>query len=696
MLAVAVSIAMLIALAMLGKRSLDEVPALVQGAREVEGSARDLHDLLMLVRRAEAGQRGFIITGAQRYLEPYDASLALIPSLLDRIGSAAASRGDAGRFAALKADVTTKLDELALTIRLSRMEGLAAARSEVLSDRGRDAMRRIESAIAEWQTERYSVLERRRDGVLDAIRSLDRAGTVGVSLAASLLAFAAVVGMRERRLRRTAEAQSTDAREALARSNAELSRRHLAYLQAMKEVAFRYDWARNRVHWEGDTTDILGEDWIGQDMPLDQWRARIHPEDLPAYMAEGERRRQSRGLFRLTVRVRQHDGGWRWVEQRGIIQHNSAGEGVETIGVFRNVDDLVRAEQERATAASRFDALLDSIRDGFLAVDGGWTYVYVNETAARILHKARSEMIGHDMWTVFPTARALPFHDACQRVRRTGEPEVLEQYFAPTQRWYLNHFYPFGAGLSIFLEDITDRKVTERERDDARQRLAQFTEQLDRTVELERTEIARRIHDDLGQAMTALKYDVAWVQRRLRDAAMPDPMPIVEQLVAMNQHIDDTVGIARGLARDLRPAVLSDLGLAAALRAHALEWSARSGIVCECRAADVSLPPAMESALYRIAIEACTNILRHAQAKHAWVRLEADGQAVHLEVGDDGVGFEPERPLLDGSLGLLGITERAALLGGQALIDAAPGCGTRVHVHLPLAASQGYTEAPSA
>lgn len=686
LMAMIVSVGMLVPLALMGKQSLVEVPALVNGAREVERRARDLRDLLILVRRAEASQRGFLIAGAQRYLEPYDDSLVAIPPLLERIRGSAASSGDASRFAELKADVITKLDDLALTIRISRDSGLEAARSEVLTDRGRHAMRRIEAVIAGWQREQYEVLEHRRDGALEAIATLNRVGTVGVSLVAGLLTLAAVMTVRERRLRRIAEVQSAMAREALAKSNKDLSRRNLAYLQAMKEVAFRYDWSQATVHWEGDTTDILGEDWIGRSTPLAEWNARIHPEDLPAYMAEGERRRRSRGLFRLTIRVRQQDGSWRWVEQRGIIQHDSAGEGVETIGVFRNVDELVKAEQERTAAAQQFDALLASIRDGFLALDGEWTYVYVNETAARILHKARSEMIGRELWAVFPTARTLPFHDTCQRVRSTGEPEALEQYFAATQRWYLNHVYPFGAGVSIFIEDITDRKVAEQERDEARQRLEQFTEQLDRTIESERTEIARRIHDELGQAMTALKYDVAWVKRRVGSATVPDPGPVIDQLDAMNRHIDDTVTIARGLARDLRPAVLSDLGLAAALRTHALEWSARSGVVCECRTADVDLPAATESALYRIVIEACTNILRHARARRAWVRLEMDGHAVHLEIGDDGIGFDPDGPLRRGSLGLLGITERAVLLGGQAIIDAAPGCGTRIHVHVPLVA----------
>lgn len=301
--------------------------------------------------------------------------------------------------------------------------------------------------------------------------------------------------------------------------------------------------------------------------------------------------------------------------------------------------------------------------------------------------------MGRRLWDVFPTARGLPFAEACYRVKRTGDPESLEQYFAPTGRWYLNHIYPFGTGVSVIFEDVTERKRAEQQRDEARHRLAQFAEELDRTLEAERTEIARQIHDELGQAMTAPKYDVVRAQRRLAHSARADGGPLLDQLAEMGKHIDATVDVARRLARDLRPATLTDLGLGTALRAHAASWSNRAGIPCQCDIADMTLPPELGTTLFRIAAEALTNVLRHAQAQRAWIEARIDGGCVELLIGDDGVGFDPAAALRRTSLGLIGITERAALLGGNAEIDSSPGHGTTIRVRVPIAPAPATTGA---
>lgn len=683
--ALAGSVAMLFLIAFLGWRSATTLSTLLDEAREVEQATQGLRDVLVALLNAETGQRGYLITGEDRYLDPYRSGVRDVSAALARLERSATHPVEAAGLAKIRADTARKLAELDRTLAMARDGDRDGARRVILSDEGRDTMQRIRAELDRWRQDRIETLDRHGRSAIGAARDLSRIGTAGFVVAVALLSLAGWLGLAERRRRLAAERESARSRDALQKAHADLSRQTHGYIHAMQEVAYRYDWLTDRLAWERDTTDLFGEDLSTHPISLNEWFSRVHPDDLAALLAGREQRLRSTGVFREAVRARHRDGRWRWIELRGVIHRDDTGRPVETIGVFRDVDDLITAERERSAAARQFDALLASIRDGFLAVDDSWTYVYVNDTAARILFKSRTEMIGRTMWDVFPTARGLPFEAACLRVKETGEPLSLEQYFDLTGRWYLNHIYPFGSGLSIFLEDITDRKMTEQQRDDARHRLAHFAEELDRTMETERTEIARRIHDDLGQALTALKYDVAWIERRLSASDASDGELLRAHLDAMKLLIDETVASARHLARDLRPAALTDLGLATVLRAHARDWSARAGIACDCDVDDTRLPPPAESALYRIALEACTNILRHAGASRAWIRLKAGAQEAELEVGDDGTGFDPVEISRRGSLGLLGITERAALLGGRAAIESSPGRGTRIRVRLPLA-----------
>ncbi|MFO1318272.1 MAG: CHASE3 domain-containing protein [Burkholderiales bacterium] len=684
--ALAIGVGLLCALAYESRQNVANQITLVGQTRAVEHASRGLRDLLIAVQAADTSERGFLLTGEARYLAPYQKGIDAAVAALERARDGALRDGERERYDRLRAEVETKLDALRRSMALARAGSLAAAREIIHTDPYRGSMTRISERVTAWDAERFAALEARREEVIANARSLDRLGAGVFVLAMALLVVSGIATVRERSRRRAAEDESAAARAALSRANARLVRQNEAFIRAMKEVAYRYDWSSRLIRWQGDTDEVLGEDVSGSPMTLAQWHARIHPDDLLIVQSGREQRRRSTGVFTITFRLRQADGGWRAVEQRGVILRDEDGQGFETIGVIRDVSDAVVAEAEKAAMTQRFDALLGSIRDGFLAVDDAWTYVYVNETAAGMLMTPRDAMVGHNLWEVFPSARGLPFDHTCRRVMASGEPAVLEQYFALTSRWYRNHIYPFGTGLSIFLEDITDRKDAEHERDEARRRLAQFVGSLDRAVEAERTGIARAIHDELGQALTGLKYDIAWMQRRLAREEPASTDPILEHLAGMSRHIDDTVNRARRLARDLRPAMLNDLGLAASLRSHADEWSKRSGIARNCVTDAGRLPGTVETALYRIALEACTNILRHAQAQHAWLHLRAHDDGIDLEIGDDGIGFDPVAALRHDSLGLLGITERAALAGGEATIDAAPGRGTRIRVRIPAQA----------
>jgi signal transduction histidine kinase len=202
----------------------------------------------------------------------------------------------------------------------------------------------------------------------------------------------------------------------------------------------------------------------------------------------------------------------------------------------------------------------------------------------------------------------------------------------------------------------------------------------------ERTGIAREIHDVLGQALTALKMDLAWLARRVTEPGT-GAEPLVEKLQAMSEATDEIIQQVRRISSELRPGVLDDLGLLAAIEWQAQEFEGRTGTLCavESGVGDAHFPRDVSTALFRIFQEALTNVARHAEARHVGVRLALAGDDVSLEIRDDGRGITEAQAGNPRSLGLLGIRERARHLGGAATIVAGATGGTVVSVHVPRA-----------
>jgi signal transduction histidine kinase len=216
------------------------------------------------------------------------------------------------------------------------------------------------------------------------------------------------------------------------------------------------------------------------------------------------------------------------------------------------------------------------------------------------------------------------------------------------------------------------------------ERLRALAANLESVREEERTQIARELHDQLGQALTAMKFDLAWLTARLvqKDATL------ARKAKAVTAQMDAMVKTVRRIATELRPGMLDDLGLAASIEWQARDFEKRTGIVCEVSVSSPDLPltRAQSVALFRIFQEALTNVARHASAQHIEVtlRVAATPETLTLQVHDDGRGIQADEITGLHSLGLLGMRERAQRLGGTFDIQGVPGDGTIVTVSIPL------------
>jgi signal transduction histidine kinase len=218
----------------------------------------------------------------------------------------------------------------------------------------------------------------------------------------------------------------------------------------------------------------------------------------------------------------------------------------------------------------------------------------------------------------------------------------------------------------------------------------QLSRQLVSAQEAERRRVARELHDELGQALTALKINLDLAQRALAAAAPPELAKLQHNLREARALAGQTLELARDLALDLRPAMLDDLGLAAALRWTVDRYERRTGqkLHCQINLAGLNLSPELEIALYRLINEALTNVARHAAAGQVWVYLGVEKGRLLARVKDNGRGFDlaawQQSPAASTSLGLISMRERAALLGGELTIASKPGRGTTVEARFPL------------
>ena len=232
--------------------------------------------------------------------------------------------------------------------------------------------------------------------------------------------------------------------------------------------------------------------------------------------------------------------------------------------------------------------------------------------------------------------------------------------------------------------DVTERKRAEEKLQHSFEQLRALGARLQKVREEERTRVAREIHDQLGQALTAIKMDLAALVREL-PADRTQPSVRIERLLKL---VDETIQAVRRIATELRPGILDDLGLAAAVEWAAEEFQARTGTTCRVRLpeSDIAMDSERATAVFRIFQETLTNIARHANATEVDVILARSNEDLSLEVRDNGKGIADAKLLESQSLGILGMRERALLLGGEFAISSAPGAGTTVKVQIPVAA----------
>ena len=240
--------------------------------------------------------------------------------------------------------------------------------------------------------------------------------------------------------------------------------------------------------------------------------------------------------------------------------------------------------------------------------------------------------------------------------------------------------YNEAPAIYVGFNDITERKRIEQALFESREQLRELSAYMEAIREEERKRIAMEIHDELGQLLTALKMDVSLLKMRL--SGDPDAAKKTDD---MRELVETTIWMVRNVASHLRPAALN-FGIVSALEWLVEDFSRRNNIPCQFRinGSEPVLPDAHATAVFRIVQASLTNVARHARATRADVTLTRSATGLDLHVSDDGCGFDQDLGLKSDSYGVLGMRERARLIGASLLIDSSPGTGTSVSIHIPL------------
>lgn len=345
---------------------------------------------------------------------------------------------------------------------------------------------------------------------------------------------------------------------------------------------------------------------------------------------------------------------------------------------------------------ARLSGIVQSAMDAIITADENQRIVLFNPAAERVFRCPAAEAIGSPLERFIPERfRAAHRHHVEQfgttgaTSRKMGDLTVLYGLRADGEE------FPIDASISqvvvggkklytVVLRDITLRRQAEEDLRESHDRLRELTAALESVREDERARISRELHDELGQQLTALRMDVSWLASRL-SSSQP---ALLEKLNGMKATIDATVRATRQISAELRPLVLSELGLVAAAEWLVQDFSRRTGIKAELDLDldehGLTLDDRLATAMFRALQESLTNVARHSRASRVDVCLAAPDGALVLKVQDNGRGMAPGEERKSGSFGLLGMRERVQALGGKVMVRSSPGKGTTVEVSVPL------------
>jgi PAS domain S-box-containing protein len=462
-----------------------------------------------------------------------------------------------------------------------------------------------------------------------------------------------------------------------------------------KVGGWEWDVEKQEMFWTEETYRIHdfvpGELALGSAEHIARSLACYRPEDRPLVLKVFQNCAEAGQPYDLELPFTTATGRRLWVRTTAEAVLDK-GKIVKVVGNLMDITDRRRVEHSLRESEERFRILFEQAGVGVAIIDTlTGRFVQVNQKYCDIVGYSLEEM---QQTTFMAITHPDDLEGDWGQMQQLREGAIRgftmeKRYFHKTGRlvWVnltVSPLWRVGEPTLFHVaavEDITERKSAEAALRKSQEELNRLYQQVRSAREQERKRIAREIHDELGQNLTVLKIDLAWLEKRL--PAGSNPLGI--KIAAMNHILEATLQTVQRVSAELRPGILDALGLAAAVDWYVRDFEKRAEIQCDLAIEpyEINADPAMATDIFRILQEALTNVTRHSQANWARVHLKQTPEGILLAVSDNGIGISEQQSSNPTSLGLLGMRERVATLGGSLEITGLPGEGTTVRISIP-------------
>jgi PAS domain S-box-containing protein len=378
----------------------------------------------------------------------------------------------------------------------------------------------------------------------------------------------------------------------------------------------------------------------------------------------------------------------RTIERYTSPMVGSQGKYYGRVWYFRDITENIQAKDELHQQKTFLHQIIDTDPNLIYVKDAAGKFLMVNQALANFYGMSVQKMIGKTDWAINPVRKGLSGYLEPDTEAFKGRQEAIRAESSlladGEQHWYLTIKKPLpqaGGSINVLgiAVDITGQKLSEMKLAESYKELQQLTSHLENIKEEERTRIARELHDEMGAMLAALKMRVAWLASKL-----PSELPVLrEETSHISELVSDGVNTVRSIVRQLRPTLLEDVGLDAAIEDYVRQFRQNTHIECilELPEEGLTLEAEQSSAIFRILQESLSNIAKHAQASKVKILFTRHSNSLVMVVEDDGLGFVQTHK--EKSFGLLGIRERALIVGGKAKISSMHGKGVQVSVTVP-------------
>lgn len=451
-------------------------------------------------------------------------------------------------------------------------------------------------------------------------------------------------------------------------------------MEATDDAIWDMEFGNNKI-WGNKKYLSYFNNIVDEHILYEDLQARIHPEDLISLnnlFADALQNKKT--IFFIKYRLLNNEGDWLTLMNKSIIIYNENGYPTRLVGCVQNITIEEKIKQEIINEKELSDVLINSLPGIFYMFNKKGEYIRWNENTLSITGYNKDDMASINPTLFVPEDQRAILTEKIKGVFENGADSMEADLLTKDGRRIPYYF----TGIYIKIDDqdcMMGVGIDISERVKIQQELRNLATDLQNIREEERTRISREIHDELGQQLTGLKMNISWLNKKLIHAT-PEISNHINQSIALS---DQTLKTVRRIAAQLRPSILDDLGLISALEWESDEFQNRYNIETSFVAENITstIDQKISTAIFRIFQESLTNILRHSKATIVTTVFSEFNNHFTFKVEDNGIGFDDSSDKNKRSLGLLGMQERAIMIGGLLTINSIPNKGTILNLQIP-------------